>query len=83
MQTATLTNEEQIKVPRSVQDALGVRPGDRLGFEIMGDGTVVVRAERTEKGNLLSLRGSIKPSVQGVTGEEMNDTIRRVGGSSA
>ncbi len=83
MQTATLTDEEQVTIPRSVQDALGVRPGDRIGFEIREDGTVLVRAERLEKVDLLSLRGVLKPSVRGVTVEEMNETIRKVGGSGA
>lgn len=82
MQTVTLTNEEQIKVPKSVQEALGVRPGDRIGFEIREDGTVLVRAERAKKVDLLSLRGVLKPSVRGVTVEEMNETIRKVGGGS-
>lgn len=83
MQTVTLTNEEQIKVPKSVQEALGVRPGDQIGFEIREDGTVLVRAERAEKADLLSLRGVFKPSVRGVTVEEMNETIRKVGGGGA
>lgn len=83
MQTVTLTIEEQIKVPKSVQDALGVRPGDRIGFEIREDGTVLVRAERAKKVDLLSLRGVLKPSVRGVTVEEMNETIRKVGGGGA
>ncbi len=81
MQIATLTNEEQIKVPKPVQDALGVGPSDRIWFEIKDDGTVLVRAGRTGKVDLLSLRGVLKPSVRGVTVEEMNETIRKVGGS--
>jgi AbrB family looped-hinge helix DNA binding protein len=80
MQTATLTSDEQIKVPKSIQDALGVRPGDRIGFEIREDGTIVVRAERVEKVDLLSLRGILKPKVRGVTVEEMNETIRKAAG---
>jgi bifunctional DNA-binding transcriptional regulator/antitoxin component of YhaV-PrlF toxin-antitoxin module len=83
MQTVMLTNEEQINVPKFVQDALGVRPGDRIGFEIQEDGTVVVRAERPKKGDLLSLRGILKPKARGVTVEEMNETIRKVGGGGA
>jgi bifunctional DNA-binding transcriptional regulator/antitoxin component of YhaV-PrlF toxin-antitoxin module len=80
MQTATLTSDEQIKIPRPIQEALGVRPGDRVQFEIREDGTVVVRAERTGKVDLLSLRGVLKPAVRGVTIDEMNETIRKVGG---
>jgi AbrB family looped-hinge helix DNA binding protein len=48
MQTAVLTNEGQIDLPKPVQEALGVRPGDRVGFEIREDGTIVVRAEPAE-----------------------------------
>jgi AbrB family looped-hinge helix DNA binding protein len=82
MQTATLTNEGQIIVPKPVQEALGVRPGDRIGFEIREDGTIVVRAERAEKVDLLSLRGVLKPKVRGVTVEEMNETIRKAAGGA-
>lgn len=80
MQVATLTNDEQIKVPKPVQDALGVRPGDQIGFEIRADGTVLVRAERAAKGDILALRGILKPRARGVTIEDMNETIRQVGG---
>ena len=65
MQTARLTNEGQINLPKPVQEALGVRPGDWIGFEIREDGTIVVRAERSEKADLLSLRGVLKPKVRG------------------
>jgi bifunctional DNA-binding transcriptional regulator/antitoxin component of YhaV-PrlF toxin-antitoxin module len=82
MQASTLTSDEQIKVPKLIQDALGVRPGDRIGFEIQEDGTIVVRAERVEKVDLLSLRGILKPKVRGVTVEDMNETIRRVSGGA-
>lgn len=77
MQTATLTNDGQINVPKPVQEALGVRPGDQIEFEIREDGTVVVRAERAKKVDLLSLRGVLKPKIRGVTVEEMNETIRK------
>jgi bifunctional DNA-binding transcriptional regulator/antitoxin component of YhaV-PrlF toxin-antitoxin module len=80
MQTVMLTNEERIELPKAVQEALGVRPGDRIGFEIREDGTVLVRAEKAGKVDLLSLRGVLKPKVRGVTVEEMNETIRKVGG---
>jgi antitoxin PrlF len=82
MQTAMLTNEGQINLPKPVQEALGVRPGDRIGFEIREDGTVVVRAARAEKAALLSLRGVLKPKVRGVTVEEMNETIRKAAGGA-
>ena len=82
MQIETLGNDELIKLPKSVQDALGIQPGDQIGFEIRNDGTVLVRAERAMKSSLLSLRGILKPQVQGVSVEQMNETIRNVAGAS-
>jgi antitoxin PrlF len=82
MQTATLTNEGQINVPKPIQEALGVRPGDRIRFEIREDGTIMIRAERAEKVDLLSLRGVLKPKVRGVTVEDMNETIRKAAGGA-
>jgi bifunctional DNA-binding transcriptional regulator/antitoxin component of YhaV-PrlF toxin-antitoxin module len=63
-------------------EALGVRPGDRIGFEVREDGTIVVHAERAERVDLLSLRGVLKPQVRGVTVEQMNETIRKVAGGA-
>lgn len=80
MQTAMLTNEGQINVPKPIQEALGVHPGDRIEFEIREDGTILVRAERAEKVDLLSLRGILKPKIRGGTVEEMNETIRKAAG---
>lgn len=82
MQTATLTNEGQINVPKPIQEALGVRPGDRIRFEIREDGAIMIRAERAEKVDLLSLRGVLKPTVRGVTVEDMNETIRKAAGGA-
>ncbi len=50
--------------------------------EIREDGTVVVRGERVAKVDLLSLRGVLKPTVRGVTVEEMNETIRKAAGGA-
>lgn len=82
MQLETLRNDEHIRLPKSVQEALGIRPGDQIGFEIRNDGAVLVRAETPKKSSLLSLRGILKPQERGVTIEQMNETIRTMGGKS-
>lgn len=84
MQIETLRNDEHIRLPKSVQEALGIRPGDQIGFEIRNDGAVLVlvRAETPKKSNLLSLRGILKPQERGVTIEQMNETIRTMGGKN-
>jgi AbrB family looped-hinge helix DNA binding protein len=74
MPSAKLTSKGQITVPREVRKALGVQTGDRLAFRIRDDGTVLVEPETVD---LMSLRGSVRTAVKGVTTEAMNEAIRR------
>lgn len=76
MATATITSKGQITLPRDIRQALGVEPGDRVSFVVREDGTVVVEAATTD---LLDLRGSLKPRRKGVSIEEMNAAVRRMG----
>lgn len=75
--TATVTSKGQITLPKLVRIKLGVRTGDRVAFREQADGSVVVEAET---GDLLSLRGSVKTRVRGVSVEAMNDAIRKRAG---
>jgi len=74
MPSATLTSKGQITVPKAVRDVLKLRPGDRLAFRIRDDGSVVVEPETID---LMSLAGSMRPRVKGVTIEDMNEAIGR------
>jgi AbrB family looped-hinge helix DNA binding protein len=74
MPTATLTSKGQITVPKEVREALGVKTGDRLGFRIKPDGTIVVLAETVD---LSELRGSVKPRVRGVSVEDMQAAVHK------
>ena len=42
---ATLTSKGQITIPRGIRDSLGLKPGDRMTFTQMPDGTVVMRVK--------------------------------------
>jgi antitoxin PrlF len=77
MPSAKLTSKGQITVPKEVREALGLHTGDRLAFRLFEDGTVRVEAETID---LMSLRGSVRSQVKGVTVEAMNEVIRRSGG---
>ena len=57
MITSTITSKGQTTIPQAVREALGVTANDRIGYEFV-DGRVVLRPIR---GNLLTLRGSVKP----------------------
>lgn len=74
MPTSTITSKGQITLPVEVRRALGLRPGDRVSFRTARDGSVVVEPETVD---LLSLKGSVKSPVHGVTVEQMQSAIRK------
>ena len=43
---ATLTSKGQTTIPKEIRDSLGIKPGDRMTFTLMLDGTVVMRVKR-------------------------------------
>ncbi len=43
---ATLTSKGQTTIPKEIRDSLGIKPGDRMTFTLMPDGTVVIRVKR-------------------------------------
>ena len=43
MTVATLTSKGQTTIPKKIRDSLGMKPGDRMTFTLMPDGTVVLR----------------------------------------
>jgi antitoxin PrlF len=55
--TSTLTSKGQTTIPQLVRETLGIAANDRIGYEFV-NGQVVLRPIR---GNLLNLRGSVKP----------------------
>ncbi len=43
---ATLTSKGQTTIPKEIRESLGMKPGDRMTFTLMHDGTVVMRVKR-------------------------------------
>jgi len=74
MPTATLSSKGQVTIPKKIREALRLEVGDRLAFEIRDDGVVEVHPETVD---ILSLCGTIKPKVRGVTLEKMKKDIAR------
>lgn len=56
MVESTLTEKGQTTVPKEVRDALGIKPRQRLQWDLETDGTVTVRPEPSA----LPLYGSLK-----------------------
>ena len=45
MADSTLTSKGQVTVPKAIRDRLAVKPGDRISFTPLPDGTVLMRAK--------------------------------------
>ncbi len=41
--TTTMTAKGQVTVPREIRDRLGLKPGDKVAFTLLSNGTVVMR----------------------------------------
>ena len=46
MSNAILTSNGRVTIPKDIRDSLGMKPGDRLAFTLMPDGTVVMRVQQ-------------------------------------
>ena len=49
---ATLTSKGQATIPKEIRDCLGMKPGDRIVFTLLSNGTVVIRAKTRRVGDL-------------------------------
>ena len=81
--TSTLTSKNQTTIPKAVIEALGIKPADRLVFELT-NGKIVVSAK---KGRLVELAGMFRGlgkrrEEKAPSQDEMNAAIRRAAGQS-
>lgn len=74
MPAVTVDQKRRLILPEEVVTSLGLESGDRVALTVRSDGVVEMRPETVD---LLSLCGTIKPKVRGVSVEQMNDAIRK------
>ena len=53
----TLTSKGQTTIPKEIRESLRIKPGDRMTFTLMPDGTVVMRVKNRR---LVELAGSLR-----------------------
>jgi antitoxin PrlF len=71
---ATVTAKGQITIPKAVREALGVKPGSKVGFKQTESGDVlIVKEGPRRKSRFERLRGSAGP---GATTEELMALLR-------
>jgi antitoxin PrlF len=75
MSTATVTSKGQITIPKEVRDALHLRAGHRLDFEVRADGNVLVRPRTLDARKLFGIVKSKRRKP--VTLEEMDLAIAK------
>jgi AbrB family looped-hinge helix DNA binding protein len=73
MAIATMTTKGQITIPKEIRDALRLKPGDRVAFVLLEDGTAKLRPMNVKLEDLI---GIIKYHGPPVTIEQMNEAIR-------
>jgi AbrB family looped-hinge helix DNA binding protein len=71
---ATVTAKGQITIPKSVRDALGVKPGSKVEFKALDDGHIaIIKQGPKPKSRFAKLRGSAGP---GPTTDELMAMLR-------
>ena len=55
--TATLASKGRTTIPKEIRDGLGMKPGDRISFTLMPDGTVIMRVKRK---SVMELAGALR-----------------------
>lgn len=55
MADATMTSKGQTTIPKNIRDGLGMKPGDRMTFTLLPDGTVIMRAKNKSLADLAGI----------------------------
>jgi AbrB family looped-hinge helix DNA binding protein len=52
MEFATVTSKGQTTIPKDVRTAANLKPGDRIHFTVLEDGTIIVRVKNRSIRNI-------------------------------
>jgi AbrB family looped-hinge helix DNA binding protein len=58
---STLTSKGQTTIPQEIRERLSIKPGDRMAFTLMPDGTVLLRVKNK---SVMGLAGSLRKKGQ-------------------
>lgn len=72
MTTSTLTTKGQTTIPKEIRDYLGVKPQERLAFDIEAGQVVLRRASRS----FAELAGSLKGSIPKASKQAERESAR-------
>lgn len=73
MATATITSKGQVTIPKKIRDKLGLKPGDKVDFEVNDKGKLEVS---TKTYSIMDTAGILyRPGQKAKTIEEMNQGV--------
>lgn len=73
MATATITSKGQVTIPKKIRDKLGLKPGDKVDFEVNDKGKLEVS---TKTRSIMDTAGILyRPGQKAKTIEEMNEGV--------
>ncbi|MDZ7808340.1 MAG: AbrB/MazE/SpoVT family DNA-binding domain-containing protein [Gracilimonas sp.] len=73
MATATITSKGQVTIPKKIRDKLGLKPGDKVDFEVNDKGKLEVS---TKTYSIMDTAGMLyRPGQKAKTIEEMNEGV--------
>ncbi|HBQ61397.1 MAG TPA: AbrB family transcriptional regulator [Balneolaceae bacterium] len=73
MATATITSKGQVTIPKKIRDKLGLKPGDKINFELNEQGKLEVS---TKTYSIMDTAGILyRPGQKRASIEDMNKAI--------
>lgn len=70
---SSLTSKWQVTIPKEIRKALGLKECDKVAFIRKGDEVIL----KPIKGDILELRGSVKPRTKPENFEEIRKTVKK------
>lgn len=69
----SLTSKGQVTIPKEIRNALGLKERDKVAFIRKGDEVII----KPIKGNILELRGVVKPKEKSENFEEIRKITKK------
>ena len=77
MSESVITRKGQVTIPKEIRNHLKAKEGERVVFVLRGDDVVL----KVVRGNILDLKGSIKPTMRPENAETDRQSVKRAVGA--
>ena len=77
MSESVITRKGQVTIPKDIRNHLKAKEGERVVFVLRGDDVVL----KVVRGNILDLKGSVKPTMRPENAETVRQSVKRAVGA--